>query len=223
MAELGYGSYVVQGGDHGAVIGPHVGRVDPGHVRGVHVNAATLGFMPFGDVHEETTATLTPIERDRVARIGRFMTDGNGYHVIQATRPHTIGYGLEDSPVALLTFLVDKVHEWTHDASRLADPHYRARHLADVLVFWLTRTATSTADNVYAGYGALFADPARAFANSGVPTAVIAFAEDVSIRRFAERSNTIVRWTDLDSGGHFAALEQPGELIDDLRRFVRML
>ena len=87
----------------------------------------------------------------------------------------------------------------------------------------MTRTATSTADNVYAGYGALFADPARAFANSGVPTAVIAFAEDVSIRRFAERSNTIVRWTDLDSGGHFAALEQPGELIDDLRRFVRML
>jgi epoxide hydrolase len=223
MAQLGYGSYVVQGGDHGAVLAPHLGRIDPGHVRGVHVNAATLGFMPMGEVDDETAAGLSPLERHRLELIATFMTDGNGYNVIQTTRPQTIGYGLEDSPVAQLTWIVEKVEAWTHDAAKLADRHYRDRHLADVLLYWLTRTATSAAANIYAGYGELFADPATAFADSGVPTAVIAYAEDPSIRRFAERANTIVRWTDVDDGGHFAALEQPESLITDLREFVRDL
>lgn len=223
MADLGYDSYVVQGGDHGAVLAPHVGRVDAEHVRGIHVNAATLGFMPMGDVDESAMADLSEVEQRRMQAIGAFMSTGNGYNVIQATRPQTIGYGLEDSPAALLTWILEKVEAWTHDTSRLDDEHYRNRHLADVLIYWLTRTATSTADNVYAAYGELFADPAAAFANSGVPTAVIAYAEDVSIRRFAEPGNTIVRWTDVDTGGHFAALEQPESLVEDLRAFVREL
>ncbi|RCK69692.1 epoxide hydrolase [Desertihabitans brevis] len=222
MAELGYGSYVVQGGDHGAVLAPHVGRVDAEHVRGIHVNAATIGFMPMGEVDEDTAATLSPLEQQRLGRIAEFMSDGSGYNTIQATRPQTIGYGLEDSPVALLTWIVEKVQAWTHDQTRLADPHYRTRHLADVLIYWLTRTATSAADNVYASYGDLFADPA-AGAVSGVPTAVVAYAEDVSIRRFAEQAHRIVRWTDVDHGGHFAALEQPEHLVADLRAFVREL
>jgi pimeloyl-ACP methyl ester carboxylesterase len=222
MAELGYNDYVVQGGDHGAVLAPHLGRVDPDHVRGIHVNAATIGFIPMGPVDEQTRAQLSPVEQRRVAAIGAFLTDGNAYNVIQATRPQTIGYGLEDSPVALLTWIIDKVHAWTHAPATLADPRYRQRHLANVVLFWLTRTATSTANNVYAEYASLFANP-NAFTNSGVPTAVIAFAEDPSIRRYAEHSNTIVRWTDVDDGGHFAALEQPDRLITDLRSFVTEL
>jgi len=220
MGQLGYESYVVQGGDHDAVLAPHLGRVDTEHGRGIHVNAATLGFMPLGDVDEETAAELSPVEQSRLELIAKFMSDGNGYNVIQTTRPQTIGYGLEDSLVAQLTWIVEKVEAWTHNASKLADQHYRGRHLANVLLYWLTRTATSAADNIYAAYEELFADPQTAFANSGVPTAVIAYAEDPSIRRFAEQSNTIVRWTDVDDGGHFAALEQPESLVTDLRAFV---
>jgi pimeloyl-ACP methyl ester carboxylesterase len=173
MAELGYTRYLVQGGDHGAVLAPHLGRVDPEHVRGIYVNAATIGFIPMGPVDEQTSAELSPVEQSRVAAIGTFLTDGNGYNVIQATRPQTIGYGLEDSPAALLTWIVEKVQAWTHSTATLADPRYRSRHLANVLLYWLTRTATSAANNVYAEYAALFADP-NAFINSGVPTAVIA-------------------------------------------------
>lgn len=223
MARLGYESYVVQGGDHGAVLAPHLGRVDAQHVRGIHVNAATVGFIPMGEVPPEVAADLSPAEHRRLGLIATFMTDGNGYNVIQATRPQTIGYGLEDSPAAQLTWIVEKVEAWTHDPAKLADRHYRDRHLANVLLYWLTRTATSAADNVYAAYGELFADPLTAFADSGVPTAVIAYAEDPSIRRFAEQGNTIVRWTDVDDGGHFAALEQPESLVADLRAFVREL
>ena len=99
----------------------------------------------------------------------------------------------------------------THDASKLTDQHCRDRHLATVLLYWLTRTATSAANNIYAGYEELFADPQQAFANSAVPTAVIAYAGDPSIRRFADQGNTIVRWTDVDDGGHFAALRATRE------------
>ncbi|MFN8079349.1 MAG: epoxide hydrolase [Kineosporiaceae bacterium] len=222
MAELGYTGYLVQGGDHGAVLAPHLGRVDPDHVRGIHVNAATIGFIPMGPLDEQTIGQLTAVEQRRLAAIGAFMTDGNGYNVIQATRPQTIGYGLEDSPVAQVTWIVEKVHAWTHGPAALTDRHYRDRHLGNVLLYWLTRTATSAANNVYAEYGDMFADP-NAFANSGVPTAVIAFAEDPSIRHFAEFSNTIVRWTDVETGGHFAALEQPDQLIADLRAFTTEL
>lgn len=222
MAQLGYPSYVAQGGDHGAVLAPHLGRVDPEHVQGIHVNAATIGFIPMGPVDDKTMSQLTPTEQRRMAAIGTFMAQGNGYNVIQTTRPQTIGYGLEDSPVALLTWIVDKVQAWTHSAKVLTTAHYRQRHLANVLLYWITATATSAANNIYAEYGALFADP-NAFANSGVPTAVIAFAEDPSIRRFAEHANTIARWTDVDDGGHFAALEQPQQLIADLRSFVTEL
>ncbi len=83
---------------------------------------------------------------------------------------------------------------------------------------WVVRTPT----RVSAECGSLFSDPA-AFANSGVPTAVVAFAEDRSIRRFAEYANTIVRWTHTDDSGHFAALEQPDLLVADLRDFVANL
>lgn len=223
MSRLGYESYVVQGGDHGAVLGPHLGRVDAEHVRAIHVNAATIGFIPMDAVDEETATGMSPVEQRRLGLIGDFMSDGNGYNVIQATRPQTIGYGLEDSPVAQLTWIVEKVEAWTHDPAKLADRHYRDRHLANVLLYWLTRTATSAAANVYAAYGELFSDPQAAFANSGVPTAVIAYAEDPSIRRFSEQGNTIVRWTDVDEGGHFAALEQPENLVADLRAFIRDL
>ena len=223
MSQLGYHSYVVQGGDNGAVLAPHLGRIDAEHVRGIHVNAATLGFMPLGEVDEATAAGLSSVERHRLELIGKFMTDGNGYNVIQSTRPQTIGYGLEDSPAAQLTWIIEKVQAWTHDSSKLTDPHYRRRHLANVLLYWLTRTGTSAANNIYAGYEELFADPHTAFANSGVPTAVIVYAEDPSIRRFAEQGNTIVRWTDVNTGGHFAALEQPQSLVTDLRAFVRDL
>lgn len=220
MQTLGYSSYVVQGGDHGAVLGPHVGRVDPERVLGVHVNAASLGFMPLSPVAGEARSRLSQIERHRLDLIDRFMAEGNGYNVIQATRPQTIGYGLEDSPLALLTWIIDKVTDWTHDPRLLEDRHYRDRHLTNVLIYWVTRTATSAANAVYAEYAGLFADP-TAFTDSRVPTAVIAYAEDPSIRPYAEQSNSIVRWTDVDDGGHFAALEQPESLVADLRAFVR--
>ncbi|MFW0783451.1 epoxide hydrolase [Gordonia sp. CPCC 206044] len=219
MSLLGYARFVVQGGDHGAVIGPHLGRVAPDSVLGIHVNAATLGFMPFGPVDDDERGALSSRDLERLALIDDFLTDGNGYNVIQATRPQTIGYGLEDSPVALLTWMLEKFEAWTGDSRILDDARFRFLMLANISAYWFRRNATSTANNVYAEYRSLFADP-EAFVSSGVPTAVLALRGDPSIRRFAERSNHIVQWSDVDAGGHFGALEAGDVLRDDLARFV---
>src|SRR5207244_295678 len=94
MARLGYERYAAQGGDFGAFVAPDLGRVDPEHVIGVHVNAATMGFIPFGEPSDEELASLTDVERARLARMQTFLSDGNAYFQVQATRPQTLAYGL---------------------------------------------------------------------------------------------------------------------------------
>jgi pimeloyl-ACP methyl ester carboxylesterase len=219
MRRLGYERYGVQGGDFGAFVGPDLGRVDPEHVIGVHVNAATMGFIPYGDITEEELATFSRVEKARAQRLGNFMAEGNGYFQIQATRPQTLSYGLTDSPVGQLAWIVEKFKEWTNTAHELPeDAVSRDAILADVSLYWLTATAGSSANNYYESMHSN-ESPAR----SEVPTGVAVFAEDVARRRYAEQANNIVHWSDFDTGGHFAALEAPDLLVEDIRAFYRIV
>jgi epoxide hydrolase len=213
IRRLGYERYGAQGGDWGAFVAPAVGRADPEHVAGVHVNAATMGFIPLGPVREEELATFTDVERARLARLGRFLSDGNGYFQIQATRPQTLAYGLADSPVGQLAWIAEKFQEWT------GSPIDRDRLLTNVMMYWLTNTAGSSARLYYENTHAASWDQAP----GTTPTGVAVFAEDVAIRRYAERSNCIVHWSDFDAGGHFAAMETPDLLVADVRTFFRGL
>ncbi len=212
MARLGYTRYGAQGGDFGALIAPDLGRVDAAHVLGIHVNAATVGFIPFGDLSDDDKAVLTQAEKVRLDRMGRYLSDGNAYFQVQATRPQTLSYGLTDSPVGQLAWIVEKFHEWA------VAPIDRDRMLTNVMLYWLTGTAGSAANLYYEQmHGGNW--PIR----SEVPTGVAVFAEDIAIRRFAEQSNTIVRWSEFNDGGHFAALEAPGALVADVQGFFAPL
>jgi pimeloyl-ACP methyl ester carboxylesterase len=219
MTRLGYERYGTQGGDIGAAVAPEVARIAPDRVIGVHTNGGPGGF-PEVPLPEEVMATLSPIERDRIARVEAFMREEFGYIAIQSTRPQTLGYGLTDSPVGQLAWIMDKFREWTHPR-QLPPDHIldRDRLLTNVMTYWLTGTAGSSA---YVGYAQSSAWGAPKI-NSGVPTAAIVFAHDVGIRRFAETDNTITRWVDVDRGGHFAAMEEPTALVTDIREFFRPL
>jgi pimeloyl-ACP methyl ester carboxylesterase len=219
MARLGYERYGAQGGDFGAFVAPDLGRVDPGHVIGVHVNAATMGFIPFGDIPEQDLATFSPAEKERAQRLQGFLAEGNGYFQIQATRPQTLSYGLTDSPAGQLAWIVEKFKEWTNTGHALPeDAIPRDEILADVSVYWFTGTAGSTANLYYESmHSGDWPTPSQ------VPTGVAVFDEDVAIRRYAERANNIVHWSDFDTGGHFAALETPGLLVQDIRTFFASL
>jgi pimeloyl-ACP methyl ester carboxylesterase len=216
MRGLGYDRYAAQGGDFGAMVAPDLGRVDAEHVVGVHVNAANVGFIPLGEVDEDA---LTDVERARYARQQHFTSDGNGYFQVQATRPQTLAYGLTDSPVGQLAWIIEKFKEWTYPAAALPEAVIdRDRLLTNVMLYWLTGTANSSAriyyETMHSGQW-----PYR----TEVPTGVAVFADDLAIRRYAEETNNIVHWTDFDTGGHFAALETPDLLVADVREFFRGL
>lgn len=217
MDRLSYNRFAVQGGDLGATISPEVARVAPKRVIGVHVNGA-LGFH--GNIGEDTKADLSPIEHDRLARIGTFMKEEYGYIAMQSTRPGLVGIALSDSPAAQLAWTLDKFRAWTWPLETMPDQILgRDWILANASLYWFTASGGSSA---YVGYAQ---NPWGATpANSGVPTAAIQFAHDVGIRSQSSQSNTIIRWNDIEGrGGHFAALEEPALLIDDLRGFLREL
>jgi pimeloyl-ACP methyl ester carboxylesterase len=221
MARLGYERYGAQGGDWGAFVAPELGRVDPDHVVGVHVNAATFGFIPFGPVDPEEQATFTDAEKVRLERLNRFLSDQNGYFQIQATRPQTLAYALTDSPVGQLAWIVEKFKEWTDTSAELPEDAVDRDHLlTNVMLYWLTGTANSSARMYYEN---MHATGSWGKPPSATPTGVAVFAQDVAIRRYAEQGNNIVHWSEFDRGGHFAAMEAPDLLVGDVRAFFRGL
>jgi pimeloyl-ACP methyl ester carboxylesterase len=218
MGRLGYERYGAQGGDEGAIISPDLGRAAPDHVVGVHVNAATVGFMPFPPLEDSELAELSDAEKVRVERIAEFLDDEFGYAQIQSTRPQTLAYGLTDSPVGQLAWIVDKFQGFTAGSGVPEEAVDRDRMLTNVMLYWLTGTAVSSASIYYEDkHSGAWPQP------SGVPTGVALFTEDISIRRYAEQSNNIVHWSEFDRGGHFAAMEAPDLLVADVRKFFQQL
>lgn len=215
MAGLGYPRYGVQGGDYGAFIGPDIAREAPDSVTGVHVNAATFGFIPLGEVSEEEQKTMSVTEIQRLNRLANYMKEMSGYFQMQSTRPQTLSFGLNDSPVGQLAWIVEKFKEWTASNRALPeDALSRDEILTNVSLYWFTGTAGSSA-NLY--YESMHQHdwPARL----ETPTGVAVFGEDVAIRRYAEEGYNIVHWSDFDEGGHFAALETPDLFVADVREF----
>jgi pimeloyl-ACP methyl ester carboxylesterase len=199
MTRLGYERFGAHGGDWGSGISQALGAVAPERVVGVHVT-----YLPtIGPVDG-----LSASDRARAEKTAAYAANRPGYQVLQATRPQTISYALTDSPIGQLAWIAEKFTEWTDPASTISDDVL----LTDVSIYWFTRTAGSSARLAKeSGYGA--ACP--------VPMGVVVLPHDIvqSVRPLAERSHDIRRWTELPHGGHFAALEVPEELAEDIRAF----
>lgn len=218
MRRVGYERYGVQGGDAGSFIAPWLGRYEPGRVAGVHVNA----YVQLPSMLQMLLALVisSKAERARLELFKHYYKEMMGYAQIQGTRPKTLTFGLNDSPVGQLAWIVEKFQEWTDPASALPeDAIDRDTILTNVSLYWFTGTAGSSA-NLY--YETLH-DPdfKKKPPRCQVPTGVLVSTEDVTIRRWAEREANIVRFTELDHGGHFAAMEAPRAFVDDVRQFFR--
>ncbi|RFU41736.1 epoxide hydrolase [Actinomadura logoneensis] len=221
MDRLGYDAYGAQGGDAGSPISLQLGRQDPGHVLGVHVNM--LMTFPSGDPAE--MAGLSEADQARLGALARFDAEMSAYMKVMATRPQTLAYALHDSPVGQLAWIAEKYAEWTDNGGAPEPAVDRDTLLTQASVYWFTGTIGSSAHFYYEGAAAV------AQAASGVvpppvpaPVGVAVFPHDIflPVRRFADRDlPSLTHWTEFDSGGHFAALERPDALVDDVRAFFR--
>ncbi len=217
MDRLGYDRYGAQGGDTGSVIAPRLGLLNPDRVIGVHAN----GLASFVPVDPADRGALTEAERQRLSTLEYWGSEGSGYVAMQTTRPQTLSYGLNDSPVAQLAWIVEKFKEWSDPAAELPeDAVDRDRLLSDVTLYWLTGTGGSSANSYYE---TAHAGTWSAGERSEVPTGVAVFPMDTSIRRTVEPEHRVVHWREFDRGGHFAAMEAPDLLISDIRDFFSQL
>jgi pimeloyl-ACP methyl ester carboxylesterase len=216
MTRLGYARYGAQGGDWGSAVSRELGSLDAQRAVGIHLNF----FMTTPPAEFSGPQSLSAQDRAALATVERFRTQRSGYYHVQATRPHTLGYALTDSPVGQLAWIADKFMEWTGSRDRPEEAIDRDLLLTNVMLYWLTRTAGSSARLYYE-----YARAVPTAAGPTVPTAVAVFPDDLvrPVRAWAERVANIVRWTEFEQGGHFPALEVPHLLIDDVRAFFRPL
>ena len=227
MERLGYHRYGAQGGDWGGAISRELGRAFPDRVIGVHLN-----LLPDSGATTEPTpaelAALSAEERERTLlswqRFQEWNKNERGYADIQFTRPQTLAYGLTDSPVGQLAWIAEKFRQWTDPRKNSPeDAVDRERLLTNVMLYWLTGTAGSSARIYYErAHADYWGSPP---APSTTPTALAVFPHEnfVALRHIADRTNTIVQWTEFDRGGHFAALEEPELLVADVRALFRKL
>jgi len=216
MSRLGYHRYGAQGGDWGSAISQHLGRIDPARVIGIHLNLLITPPPPGGFDLEELSA-----EDRRAAQAHQeFISQRSGYMQVNATQPQTLAYALSDSPVGQLAWIVDKMMEWSCARAVPEEAIDRDLMLTNVMLYWLTGTAGSSARL----YQTLTGERSPSM-RVEVPTAVALFPCDIArpVRAWANQAANIVRWTEIDRGGHFAALEAPELLVDDVRAFFRTL
>jgi pimeloyl-ACP methyl ester carboxylesterase len=216
MSRLGYERYAVQGGDFGSVIAPELARVVPERVIGVHVNALAFAASPMAPGELEL---LSEPDRETALANERWWYGRSGYMHEMSTRPQTIAYALNDSPVGQLAWNLEWFVDYDPTQTKQT-PVDRDAILTNVTIFWLTGTAGSAA-RLYFEVGPEL--QAGRPAPSGVPTAVANFLGDQAIQDLARLSNKVTRWRDYDRGGHFAALQAPDLLVADVQDFFRGL
>jgi pimeloyl-ACP methyl ester carboxylesterase len=209
MKRLGYTRYGAQGGDVGALITKELGTLAPEGLAGVHLQQ--IFAFPNGTPGE--MEKLSPFEKEGFANLDKFQKY-SGYQPIQQKRPGTLGFGLVDSPAALLAWNAELFFGFEGEGAKFVD---REKYLTHLSIYWFTGTGGSAA-NIYfedAETGAGYRE-----AKNPTPTGVAVFPWDFrSVKSFAERANNIVHWTEMPRGGHFAAADAPDLLVGDMREF----
>jgi pimeloyl-ACP methyl ester carboxylesterase len=213
MARLGYGRYAAQGGDWGSMVTTSIGIQDPDHVVGIHLNMV-IGFPGPDD------AELSETEQAALASVNEYMANDSGYSKQQSTRPQTLGYALVDSPSGQCAWILEKFWSWSDTAGDPVGALGADRILDNVMLYWLPATAASSARMYWESFSNPPLDPVT------VPMGASVFPKEIfrCSRRWASRQFQDIRyWNEPDVGGHFAAFEQPGLFVEELRACFRPL
>lgn len=218
MARLGYDSYVAQGGDWGSMVTQSMAQTETVHCQAVHIN------MPIVAPDPDTMDNLTDKEQSALVSIGEYADKGSGYSKQQSTCPQSLGYGLADSPVGQMAWVIEKFYMWTDcEVDGVKHPENaltRDELLDNVMLYWLNNAGASSARLYWESFENADMNPID------MPVGCSIFPHEIfrSSRRWAEkRFSNLIHWNELDKGGHFAAFEQPEIFVEEVRTCFRQL
>ena len=214
MARLGYDRYGAQGGDWGAFVTTSIGQQDPEHVAGIHVN------LPIVALDGSMMTDLTEGEQASLESGAYYARWGSGYSTQQASRPQTLGYGLDDSPAFQCAWVVEKFWDWTDCDGHPENVLSRDELLDNVMLYWLPANGASSARLYWESFHGSHTEPVT------VPSGCSIFPKEIfrPSRRWVESRFTDLRhFNELERGGHFAAFEQPETFVDEVRSFFRLV
>ena len=224
MARLGYEHYVSQGGDWGAVISEVMARQAPEGLLGIHVNMPATVPPEIAKALADGDPAPPGLAADELAafnKLAEFYKTECGYSAMMVTRPQTVGYGLADSPAGQAAWMYDKFATWTYSGGQPQRVLTYDEMLDDISLYWLTDSATSSAqlywENDANNFNAL---------EIALPVAVTVFPGEIyqAPRSWAERCfHNLIYWNQVDKGGHFAAWEQPELFSAEIRAAFRPL
>jgi pimeloyl-ACP methyl ester carboxylesterase len=215
MTQLGYRTYFAQGGDWGSVVTSALARQHAKSCLGIHLNMVVVP-------PDAAAEALTEIEKSALAGWQFYQDWDSGYSKQQATRPQTLGYGLVDSPVGQAAWILEKFYAWTDCNGHPENAISRDEMLDDIMVYWLNAAGASSARLYWQSFG----DATAAATPITVPMGATIFPKEIfrTSKRFAAKIyKNIVHWSNKDTGGHFAAFEQPEVFVQEVQTCFRGL
>lgn len=223
MDGLGYPRFATHGGDWGAIISAQLGHKYADRLIGAHITLmAALDFFTGGGVPPED---FSPQERSWAERNRHFFLAEAGYYALQSTKPQTVAFALNDSPVGLCSWIVEKRRTWSDCGGDVEKRFSKDDLLTTVMLYWVTQSFGTSARYYYEAAHRPWQPAHSRTPVVEAPTAVAVFLNEVVLqpKRWAERYYNLKRWTVFPSGGHFAPMEEPQVLIRDIREFFRAL
>ncbi len=219
MLELGYQQYGAQGGDIGSGISTWLALKYPENVIGLHLNYIPGSYKPYLKEGEQLTSEV--LEFQKLFQI--WASKEGAYSSIQSTKPQTLAYGLNDSPIGLCAWIIEKFNAWSDHDGNIYDVFSKDELLANVTLYWITQTIHSSI-RIYSENSK---HPLQFAENDfvTVPVGFVKFPKELPTppRSYVEKGFNITHWTEMPLGGHFAAIEQPELLANDIKKFFKSL
>lgn len=215
MLELGYEKYGVQGGDFGAGVSTALSMKYPENVTGMHLNYIPGNYVPVLEENEEFSAdenSYLDLEEEWYSREG-------GYSLEQNTKPLTLAYGLNDSPMGLCAWIIEKMYGWADCRGYIGNVFSMDDLLSNVTLYWITETIHSSIRLYNENSKNPLIIGKDSFINIPVGIAHFRYEDPFPPRRFIERGFNIQHWSEFPVGGHFPAMEYPSLLAGDITSF----
>ena len=214
---LGYPKFAAQGGDIGSGVTARLGYAHADNLYGIHLTSITrpTPYLGLG------SRPVTDAEQALITQRDKWFADEGGYNHIQGTKPQTLAYGLNDSPVGLAVWIVEKYRTWSDCGGDVEKSYTKDELLTIITIYWVTQTISSSTRMYYENQKDLWT--MKQDEKVPAPAGMAMFPQEISKppREWGERSYDVRRWTEMTSGGHFAALEEPRLLAEEVRAFFR--